>query len=360
MGVLRAIFAISVVFAHSGWPAGMIFVGGENAVRLFYIISGFLISYVLLESKAYANLSSFYLNRYLRLYPIYFFVSIITLVIFVFLKNYSVFNVYKLAPASAGVFLAFSSVFLFAQDLVMFLGVKNNTLVFVTNFYNSDIVLYGGLLVPQAWTIGIEIMFYLIAPFVLPNRKFIFLVLLFSLSLRVYLVDIGIGDKDPWTYRFFPTELAFFLIGSLSHQILLPLYKKIFNGIVQLLASIATYFLIVISVVYFIVPIEEIWKQVFLFSAFTLLVPFCFIFQNIYKFDNWIGGLSYPIYICHIIVIFTSTYMLNKYNVEDKRVISCFSVFLSIICAVVLNKYIGYPLEKIRSKIRKHRQYSVM
>jgi peptidoglycan/LPS O-acetylase OafA/YrhL len=48
MGMLRTIFAISVVFVHS---YGHVFVGGRNAVQLFYIISGFLISYVLVELK---------------------------------------------------------------------------------------------------------------------------------------------------------------------------------------------------------------------------------------------------------------------------------------------------------------------
>ena len=70
MGTLRTIFAIAVVLAHV-WPGGPVFVGGQNAVRLFYIISGFLISFVLVERKSYPSVRSFYVNRYLRLYPVY-------------------------------------------------------------------------------------------------------------------------------------------------------------------------------------------------------------------------------------------------------------------------------------------------
>jgi hypothetical protein len=36
-----------------------------------------------------------------------------------------------------------------------------------------------------------------------------------SLALRGVLIATGIGLGDPWTYRFFPTELALFLLGSL-------------------------------------------------------------------------------------------------------------------------------------------------
>jgi hypothetical protein len=41
----------------------------------------------------------------------------------------------------------------------------------------------------------------------------------------MYLIHLGIGTKDPWTYRFFPTELALFLIGALAHQVLRPIYS---------------------------------------------------------------------------------------------------------------------------------------
>jgi len=64
MGTLRTLFAIAVVFAHS---LGNLLVGGRYAVQLFYMISGFLISYVLFERKTYPNIKSFYINRYLIL-----------------------------------------------------------------------------------------------------------------------------------------------------------------------------------------------------------------------------------------------------------------------------------------------------
>ena len=75
MGLLRTIFALSVVFSHLGIYT---FVGARNAVQIFYIISGFLISYILVESKNYPNIKHFYFNRILRIYPIYYFVVFIS------------------------------------------------------------------------------------------------------------------------------------------------------------------------------------------------------------------------------------------------------------------------------------------
>ena len=59
MGSLRTFLALTVVLSHS---YGYIFVGGRLAVQLFYIISGFLISYILLEANSYRSLKGFLVN----------------------------------------------------------------------------------------------------------------------------------------------------------------------------------------------------------------------------------------------------------------------------------------------------------
>ena len=101
MGSLRIIFAISVVFAHTGVHA---LVGARNAVQIFFIISGFLISYVLVESENYKNIKNFYLNRFLRLYPIYFITILFILILYIPL-NYKVFSIIELVPIGAKIIL---------------------------------------------------------------------------------------------------------------------------------------------------------------------------------------------------------------------------------------------------------------
>ena len=48
-----------------------VFGGGRVAVQMFYAISGFLITYVLDNVKAYQSLRRFYENRALRIFPVY-------------------------------------------------------------------------------------------------------------------------------------------------------------------------------------------------------------------------------------------------------------------------------------------------
>ena len=366
MGTLRTLFAIAVVFGHS---LGNLLVGGQNAVQLFYMISGFLISYVLVERKTYPNIKSFYINRYLRLYPIYFVIAALTLIAFTLAsaigKEISFFNIYIKAPQSADILLIVSNLTLFFQDWVLFSGVEENKLVFATNFFNSEVALYQGLLVQQAWTLGVELTFYLLAPFILFRKKILIALLLSSLLLRVYLISIGLGAKDPWTYRFFPTELALFLLGALAHQVLLPIYQKNLSTTrIEKYSKISTYFLVLLTLVFSFIPIKEIQKSIALFSIFLLLMPFTFIFQANRKWDKWIGDLSYPIYISHMLVIYVSIFFISKIAPTgnlivmgksvsfDKIAIGFSAVIFSIGLAILLNKFVGKPIESLRNRFR--------
>ena len=348
MGILRVIFALSVVASHV-WPGGPVFVGAKNAVELFYVISGFLISFILVERKTYLNIRSFYVNRYLRLYPIYFFVAILVLCT----RGHEFFDIYKSASIGAGALLILSNTFMFGQDWVMFAAVKHNTLVFATDFWNSDVILWRGLLIPPAWSIGLELTFYLMAPFVLPKRRIICCLLIASVACRACLIWIGIGTADPWSYRFFPAELAFFLLGALSHQVLLPFFKRLMQRPDSRLPEVGTAVLIAFALVFDRFA-DSAFKDEVLLATFVTLLPLAFIFQHRYPLDKWIGNLSYPIYICHWLVIEAVRYMIigKIWALEFHFAISTMSAFVSILFAVVLNKFIGEPFEKLRGKIK--------
>jgi len=327
-------------------------VGARNAVQLFYIISGFLISYVLVERKSYANIRTFYLNRYLRLYPMYFAVAALTLVELA-LTSSNFFQMYKELPASADVFLIFANLFLFGQDWVMFSAIQGHQLVLALDFTKSDMLLWHSLLVPQAWTLGVELSFYTIAPFILFKKQAIWALLFVSLMLRVVLVVNGIGLHDPWTYRFFPTELAFFLFGALAQQLLLPFYQTFSNRGQLYLAKMATAFMVIYSLLYPVVPGGGIVKSIILFGTFILVVPLAFIFQNHVKWDRKIGELSYPIYIGHVLVIGTLSAVAKNFVVKNPHIGSILDVLFSIVFALLLNGVIGKQFEILRSKFKR-------
>ena len=57
---------------------------GEQGVTMFFVLSGFLITYLLIQEKDITNnisIQRFYIRRILRIWPLYFFYLIITLII---------------------------------------------------------------------------------------------------------------------------------------------------------------------------------------------------------------------------------------------------------------------------------------
>lgn len=352
MGNLRTLFAITVVLAHSSWFDGFVFVGGRNAVQLFYIISGFLISHVICTNVAYRDPWKFYLNRALRIYPIYYAVALLALIA-IPICNHKIFEFYSNIPGAAIAFLTLSNLFIFGQDWVMFSGVNNGHLVFTSDFLQSDFLLFKGLLVRQAWTLGVELSFYALAPFILRSSRIMILLLFLSLSIRGLLFSVGLGTSDPWTYRFFPAELAFFLVGALANQHLLPMWKRFVSskGLVWLPRA-ATYALISLCVSYFLIPLQEIYKVPILFSVFLAFLPLAFLYQNTSKIDKTIGELSYPIYIGHLFIIMILGKIIGHHILTTPFLVALGNVFVAVIFAYYLNKYIGRRVENLRVKVK--------
>lgn len=82
MGVIRLLLAVSVVLAHTSSLFDFRFVGGKLAVELFYIISGFYMALVLTEKYNMKNSYKLFItNRMLKLYPIYWVVAILTILL---------------------------------------------------------------------------------------------------------------------------------------------------------------------------------------------------------------------------------------------------------------------------------------
>lgn len=356
MGLLRTLLALDVVLTHAGSP--FIFFGGQIDVQLFYVISGFLISYVLVEQKRYSTIGNFYVSRYLRLYPIYFLVAsftffVVVLSSFGLVKEYQFFEFPKNAPFEANVLLAIANATLFFQDWIMFFSVENNQLIFSTDFAKSEVVLYRGLLFPQAWTLGLELSFYLIAPFILTKKRILFTVLGLSIAVRLFLISSGLATRVPWSFRFFPAELTFFLMGALAHQILLPFYiKQISIEKVGKYAKLSTIAIIFLALIFWPLPISPNIKILFLFASFTILLPLIFLFKLKGGWDKKIGELSYPIYICHILVIYFVVAVLDEFYIKNTLLITIFSVVLSILFSILLNKVIGIPVESLRNRYR--------
>ncbi|AKP92102.1 acyltransferase [Achromobacter xylosoxidans] len=353
MGMLRTLLALSVVLDHLGGGTTDWLVGGRLAVQLFYVISGFLISYVLTATDHYRGAPGrFYANRALRLYPVYLAVAALTLLAYAGNGGAAFWRVYEGLPLAATLFLALSNLVILGQDWLMFFGIEHGALAFTGSFAHSDVPLYQGLLVPQAWTLGVELSFYLIAPFVLHSPRRLLALLVASLALRVALVASGIGVSDPWTYRFFPTELALFLAGSLSHQVLLPRWQA-WMARAPRLPEVGTGLLLLYVLAHFSIGLPHTVRDGLAVLLFAALLPLAFLFQSRHRLDKVIGELSYPIYICHALVILFFDWLLDGTQVRQPAMFTALVVAGCIGFAALLNTLIADPVERLRRRLRR-------
>jgi peptidoglycan/LPS O-acetylase OafA/YrhL len=351
MGILRTLLALSVLFYHS-WPAELL-VGGANAVRLFYTVSGFLISYILVESTRYSRVRDFYSSRYLRLFPIYLIVAAATLIAYSAFGNAAFFQIFSTAPVGAAALLLLSNFIILGQDWVLFLGVSGDQYFLSRNFTQGQMPLWFGLLLPQAWSLSLELCFYAIAPFVLPYRRRLYLLFFASIALRTVLYSTGIGTTDPWTYRFFPSELALFLGGALAHQILRPLYARWLGSRINVASRAATAIVTGVVIAFPFIPLHAFAKDMLLLALFAASLPLLFAFQSQHKLDAKIGELSYPIYVVHVLVIWLCAKWLQSDPRVGPHMIPLVAAVLSVIISVALIRFVSTPVERnIRSKLR--------
>ncbi|UEG49457.1 acyltransferase [Ferruginibacter lapsinanis] len=352
MGLLRLILALAVVIAHSTDFFGLKFVGGQIAVQAFYIISGFYMSLILNEKYINKNGSYklFITNRFLRLFPIYWLILFFTILFSAYLyfstngtQSGALFSYTHYSGhlnLKTFFFLIFTNIFLFFQDIVMFLGLDNSgALFFTTNFQNSSPPVFTFLLIPQAWTVGVEIMFYIFAPFIVRRSIKVIAVLIFmSLLLRVLLYHNGL-NFDPWTYRFFPTELLFFLLGNVSYRI----YTKMKT--VNMHRYIPTAMLALLFVFTFFYNQIVFPKKMYVyFLVFFLFLPFVFQKTKKWKWDTFIGDLSYPVYISHVFILslihyFKAPLLFNNLGITLAIYTIIFSIPINLLISKNIEKY---------------------
>ncbi len=176
--------------------------GGFIGVDIFFVISGYLMTRILLSQKNTLNLAqqlkSFYLARIKRVVPVYFFVLSLVAVLF--------------------------SVVLTAQDFAFFKDSLESAITFSSNQYFST---FGDYFAPSSeeqpllhtWSLGVEMQFYLIYPFLillLPNQCLGKILALLAITIVVWSsYQMPTGNPESIYYSAF-VRMPEFLLGGLA------------------------------------------------------------------------------------------------------------------------------------------------
>ncbi len=327
------------------------FHNGQNAVTFFFVLSGFLITFLLLKEKNISdriNVKHFYWKRIVRIWPLYFLLLIIGLaiqpfVIFIFKVEYHLpYNPLSVLPF----FL------LFVPGL--------------TTFF------YGNHLLEPLWSIGVEEWFYLIwGPFIKWMKRYLFWWIIGFLVLKIALnqLTIYVHFSPLVVYLVRMMQIESMTLGALVALLFFksrPLITN--NNILRFLQYISG--ALILAIVFFNQEIESVLAQFGIHekSTITLLnaiVFSCFIGSialhnkkhNIldHNWLNWCGEISYGIYMYHLLIVtavWNIILLLQMNFFWSTFFLHIVSLTLTLLIAGLSKKYFENPILKFKNSIK--------
>jgi peptidoglycan/LPS O-acetylase OafA/YrhL len=345
---LRAIAALAVLFYHIElykkrdhiYSLYDTFIGkfvesmGHNGVNLFFVLSGFLITYLLIEEKeknSKIDIKKFYVRRILRIWPLYYFIMFLSFVILPFavdnfdiLKGVGYYN-NRIQAIGENIWL----------KLLLFL-------FFIPNVALALRISVAGA--SQSWSVGTEEQYYLFWPIVIDKikksnwLKFFLFFIFAKISLDIFLFLM----KSKGLYviylfsRVFGIEMmAVGAIGAYYTYYYFEQTKKIANNNIY---AIISYILIIVCL--YIETHHMLIAPLFLFVILATVNNATFTIKN--KVLDDLGKISYGIYMYHPIIVFFSFSIVNKYVTNQNLWLYNICLYSLIIGVTVLVSKLSY------------------
>lgn len=321
---LRAIAAIAVVISHINMGLSKHFLLPNLpttnlagfGVTIFFSLSGFLITMILLlEKETYRSINfvNFIIRRSLRIWPLYFFYIIINLVIFLF----------------NGIEY---------RDLISYY------LFFIPNIpfiFNVDLPRLG-----HYWSLGVEEQFYIFWPLLIKFIKNISsaIALFISLFLIVKIISNIFIGTETILYKFLHVNrFDCMAIGSLGgyhyvhHKNILIKYAT--NRILQLLCWSVIVLILINNFHIFSIFDHEIVSVITVLLIIGLSEKKS-TFDLDKKWIDFLGKISFGIYVYHPLVIYIVSLVIRPYSINNY--LKYPMVYLSIITLTILVAHISY------------------
>ena len=316
MGLLRIALALSVIAGHANTTVfGLSWVNKFYAVQAFFVISGFYMSMVLNEKYGSYPVGVFYVSRALRIYPNY----LISIIAMIAINRSAIKATLSNLPPISKLLLIGQNLVILGQDLPNVFCLRNRAGACTSSV---DVTIN-----PPAWSLSVELGFYLIAPFVVrsPARIIaligvgtLYHLVVFGMRFPIANVDIFINvDADMLAYYFYPSSFIFFGAGALAYH---ATKLTIHHTYVLLIAFFVAFG--------FIPTLMPAWHL----FIFPLALPELFRLTRNNRVDRLIGELSYPVYVLHWPILTLLQHRLTG-NEWFSRYISLGSIVALASCA---------------------------
>lgn len=334
---LRAIAALAVVISHTtqslgdfglnpyilgktyeGTPLGLDLAG--YGVSIFFSLSGFLITYLLLTEKneGTINIRNFYFRRILRIWPLYYLYILIAI----------------LTSLAFGKQLIYESLFFYIFLSANIPLLLNTSLPFLFHY----------------WSLGVEEQFYLFWPWLtriktklLLKISILMFVSLICLKLVLKIIDIRYGFHIPYL-ALHVTRFHCMLIGAIAaiyffnknelfikYTTLLPIQLICWSIILITAFNQFQFFSVIDNEIISIVTVGLIMGQI---------IPKKKLLDLENKVLDFLGKISYGIYVFHPIIIFYMSKLIG--NSFNNSFLSYLIIYLLISGATISVAYLSY------------------
>lgn len=334
---IRAIAAFFVVFAHitqrldkfgldrfifgsdpNGNTFGAFLAG--IGVAMFFTLSGFLITFLLLSEKSSGSISlkNFYMRRILRIWPLYFFYLLICLVVIYFID---------------------------------FESVSYNLWYYILIAANIPFIFGGTIpLLSHYWSLAVEEQFYLIWPIlsklISMNKMLLYLLVSFGVLMFAKVIfkfiDVKFGISEPF-YFLYVNRYDCMIIGAIAAVIYYQKKSILLGYLTSKLSQTIALLIIcffclngtmgdiisheVASVATVIIILSQIESSQLIISLENPLL-------------NFLGKISFGIYVYHLLLIHLLSKVIHFTDLTNG--LSYLFVYAIVISTTILISYLSY------------------
>ncbi len=298
-------------------------------VSIFYILSGITL-YIVYANRLYfrkADLTGFYIKRFFRLVPLLWLATILTII------------------------------FQFDPEIMTLKKIVLNVTIV------PGAIRPAGFIASGAWSIGNEIFFYLFFPFIIflgrINKLFIYIFLVISLGIlgyfAFYILDPNVPLGAQWASYVNPLGQIFYFISGITLGAVGGYIAK--NNKLTVLLLVVFLFLFYNYQVHG-EPAHLVTGLARLtLSLYTIVI--CFLFYktdfdklngNIKKALQFLGNISYSLYLLHPIVYGVVKSLMNFFSLKSDLILMGSTVTASIIFAYLIYVYFEKYFIKLGKK----------
>jgi peptidoglycan/LPS O-acetylase OafA/YrhL len=348
LNALRFFAAVAVIFHHveqykfwsnlpNVWGNTSIDALGHKAVSFFFVLSGFLITYLLMEEHKRTDdisIRNFYVRRILRIWPLYYLIVLICMFFLPF-----VFDTWNFG----GDFFARNY---WLVTILLLLVLPNLVRTFVPNVVGGN----------QLWSIGVEEQFYLVWPVLVKkylNRLltflfgFIFLKVIITVGLETLAARYDIMVIQKLLRLWVLLQVEQMAVGAIGAWVLFNNKERILSFIYK---PAVFYLSCLLIGLLFIIPVHHWWIHYAEAVVFTVLIMNLSTNPAIKlsletKGLNTLGNISYGIYMYHTVCITFCLFTLKYFSVPQYNY-TLFNVLLygsSIIMTLGVS-YLSYEI----------------